>query len=86
MNNGLNLFTYTASAEPDSESSNLFYTNKQPRALMTPILTYNKKNPCIRRFSIGYSHRHHPKGDDYALTGMFRSKTPTKKNKAKKSN
>jgi hypothetical protein len=53
---------------------------------MTPILTYNKKNPCIRRFSIGYSHRHHPKGDDYALTGMFRSKTPTKKNKAKKSN
>lgn len=74
LNNGLNLFSYG----PNSiTTGNTIDKNKQPRALMTPILTYNRKNPCISRFSISYSH--HGKmidsdsmnTDDYGLTGNW---------------
>lgn len=44
--------------------------NKQPRALMAPILTYNLKNPCVRRFSMCYTHGHSMPGDDFAITEL----------------
>jgi len=49
LNNGLSLFTY---GQNSIKAGNTIDTNKQPRALITPIITYNKKNPCISRFSI----------------------------------
>ena len=75
LNNGLNLFTYDL-----NPSENSFETSKQPRGLMTPIITYNELNLCQRRFSISYSHEHHAdsksEGDDFALTGkLFVSST-----------
>jgi len=74
LNNGLNLFTYNnGNFASNSTSENSIGTSKQPRGLMTPIITYNKLNLCQRRFSISYSHEHleNPKGEDFALTGFF---------------
>jgi len=66
LNNGLNLFSFKS--ENETDTGNLITANKQPRALMTPLLTYNKMNPCIPRYSISYCHvKDH--GDDFALTG-----------------
>ncbi|CAF0962504.1 unnamed protein product [Brachionus calyciflorus] len=67
LNNGLSLFSYESDQNPDK--SNFFELNKQPRGLMTPILTYNQKNPCIRRFAISYSH-HGEENDDYSLSEL----------------
>jgi gamma-glutamyltranspeptidase len=68
LNNGLNLFSYDST----SSTENSFDNNKQPRGLMTPIVTYNKLNLCQRRFSISYSHEHpsNVNGDDFALTEL----------------
>lgn len=66
MNNGMSLFTYGSS---NSNQMNGVDKNKQPRALFTPILAYNHKNPCVRRFSISYSHQG-METDDYALTEL----------------
>ena len=73
LNNGLSLFTDSQDPLNNSTSENSFYTKKQPRGLMTPIITYNKLNLCQRRFSISYSHEHQemPKKEDFALTGYF---------------
>ncbi len=73
LNNGLSLFTYSQDPLNNSTSENSFYTKKQPRGLMTPIITYNKLNLCQRRFSISYSHEHQEisKKEDFALTGYF---------------
>jgi len=72
LNNGLNLFTYNVNSAINFTSENSFDTKKQPRGLMSPIITYNKLNLCQRRFSISYSHEHqeNPKGEDFALTGF----------------
>lgn len=67
LNNGLSLFSY----EADSDTENKFAPGKQPRGLMTPILTYNKKNPCVRRFSISYSHDNMKMIDDFGLSGKI---------------
>lgn len=67
LNNGLSLFSYD-STEPNDNSPAL---NKQPRGLMAPILTYNVKNPCIRRFSISYGHKGEQMNDDLAFSGKF---------------
>jgi hypothetical protein len=67
LNDGLSLFSYSADSNPDS--SNTFDVNKQPRGLIAPILTYNSKNPCIRRFAIAYSHQGHSE-DDFALSEL----------------
>jgi gamma-glutamyltranspeptidase len=68
LNNGLNLFSY---GQNNIKSGNTIDRNKQPRALMTPILTYNKKNPCISRFLISYSHHDHMENMDFALSGKY---------------
>ena len=62
LNNGLSLFS------TGIDSLNSISADKQPRALMTPILTFNKKNPCIRRFSISYGHQDYH-ADDFGMTG-----------------
>lgn len=54
LNNALNFFTYGSS---NSNENNGIAPSKQPRALFTPILAYNEKNPCVRRFSVSYSHK-----------------------------
>lgn len=69
LNNGLSLFSYNSDQNPDK--SNSINSNKQPRGLIAPILTYNKKNPCIRRLCISYSH-HGESFDDYAISGIIR--------------
>ena len=69
LNDGLNLFSYEPEIE-DLNPGNSFDINKQPRGLIAPILTFNKKNPCMRRFSISYSHQGH-EADDFALSGKF---------------
>jgi gamma-glutamyltranspeptidase len=68
LNNGLNLFSYSK-----SDSSNSVDSAKQPRGLLAPILTFNKKNPCIRRFAISYGHHGNMAGksDDFGLTGFY---------------
>ncbi len=65
MNNGLDLFSYY-----DTNNANKFGLDKQPRGLISPILTYNKKNPCIRRLSISYSRQSHSQDDDYGLSEL----------------
>ena len=74
VNNGLDLFTYGPNG---IKTGNTIDNNKQPRGLMTPIITYSKKNPCISRFSIAYSHHGQMKGDtdtdDYGLTGLYKN-------------
>lgn len=72
LNNGLNLFSFKS--ENETDTGNLITANKQPRALMTPLLTYNKMNPCIPRYSISYCHVN-DHGDDFALTGKASSFT-----------
>ena len=67
LNNGLNLFLYG----PNKIGvGNTIDKGKQPRALMTPILTYNKKSPCISRFVISYSHHNMMENMDYGLTEL----------------
>ena len=70
LNNGLNLFTYSSNL-----SENSLGRGKQPRGLMTPIITYNKLNLCQRRFSISYNHNNMMgdtmSGDDFALSGKI---------------
>lgn len=66
LNNALTLFSNDINNngnKPDSD--------KQPNCLMAPILTYNKKNPCIRRFSISYGHQDMLSIDDLAFSGLF---------------
>jgi len=50
LNDGLTLFSY------GEKNMNNFAFDKQPRGLFAPIITYNSKNPCMRRFVISYSH------------------------------
>lgn len=71
LNNGMNLFSYRENNQ-NYDSSNSVNTEKQPRGLISPILTYNKKNPCIRRFSISYGHHGvmPEKTDDYGLSEL----------------
>lgn len=69
MNNGLSLFSYED--DGDSKAENEFAPGKQPRGLMTPILTYNKKNPCVRRYSMSYNHQEMEMIDDFGLSGLF---------------
>lgn len=64
LNNALNYFTY---GSENSNENNGIMSNKQPRALFTPILTYNDKNPCVRRFAVSYGHKNHM-NDDFALS------------------
>lgn len=66
LNNALSLFSYG-----DKDSFNGPRSKKQPRGLMAPILSFNKKNPCVRRFSISYSHKGGSMDDDLALSGIF---------------
>lgn len=66
LNNALNFFTY---GSDNSNENNGILPNKQPRALFTPILAYNEKNPCVRRFAVSYSHNGHLV-DDFALTEL----------------
>lgn len=66
LNNAMNFFTY-GSANPNE--NNGVAESKQPRALFTPLLAYNEKNPCVRRFSVSYSH-HGEESDDYGLTEL----------------
>lgn len=67
FNNALSLFTYGSS---NSNENNGIAQNKQPRALFTPILTYNGKNPCVRRFAVSYGHRKMSDKDDFGLTEL----------------
>jgi gamma-glutamyltranspeptidase len=62
LNNGINMFSF-------GQDINSIGPNRQPRALMAPILTYNSKSPCVRRFGISYSHNGHH-FDDYALSEL----------------
>lgn len=66
LNNALSLFSYG-----DKDSFNGPRSKKQPRGLMAPILSFNKKNPCVRRFSISYSHKGGSMDDDLVLSGIF---------------
>jgi len=67
LNNGLNLFLYG----PNKLGfGNTIDKSKQPRALMTPILTYNSKSPCISRFIISCSHHNMMENMDYGLTEL----------------
>lgn len=66
MNNALNFFTYGSS---NSNENNGVGPNKQPRALFTPILAYNSKNPCVRRFAVSYSHKGSVQ-NDFGLTEL----------------
>ena len=66
MNNALSFFTY-GSKNPNEKNGPA--PNKQPRALFTPILAYNQKNPCVRRFSVSYSHAEHSHSD-FGLTEL----------------
>lgn len=66
MNNALNFFTY---GSQNSNENNGVGPNKQPRALFTPILAYNDKNPCVRRFAVSYSHKGSVQ-NDFGLTEL----------------
>lgn len=66
LNNGLSLFSYGS-----DDKENTPGLNKQPRGLMAPIITYNIKNPCIRRFSISYGHKGEQMNDDFAFSGII---------------
>ena len=65
LNNAMNFFTYEVS---NANENNNVAPSKQPRALFTPLLAYNEKNPCVRRFSLGYS-QYGKNTDDFGLTG-----------------
>lgn len=66
LNNAMNFFSYGPS---NANENNNVEGGKQPRALFTPLLAYNEKNPCVRRFSVSYSH-HGESSDDFGLTEL----------------
>ncbi len=66
LNNAMNFFSY---GQSNANDNNNVEAGKQPRALFTPLLAYNEKNPCVRRFSVSYSH-HGESSDDFGLTEL----------------